>query len=132
MNKFNQLLELPSKTGIKNAHIGGILFGYSQGIRFIFCGIVFYVAAIFINDYQDDPKDTYLAVYIIFMAAMGTGVTISQAPSIAKAKHAGAKIFDIIDEISKIDSRNPEGETKISDGAIELKKVEFKYPSRVN
>ncbi len=90
------------------------------------------MAAIFINDYQADPKDTYLAVYIIFMASMGSGVTISQAPSIAKAKHAGAKIFSIIDEVSKIDCRNQEGEKIIQNGEIELRKVEFIYPSRVN
>lgn len=35
---------------------------------------------------------------------------MSMAPSYAKAKHAASKIFDIIEEKSPIDTRNPKGE----------------------
>lgn len=49
LTKFDALLEEPNNFAIKNAHISGFWFGYSQGIRFIFVGIVFYIAAVFIN-----------------------------------------------------------------------------------
>jgi hypothetical protein len=29
MSKYDQLLEYPNLVGIKNAHLGGFLFGYS-------------------------------------------------------------------------------------------------------
>jgi ABC-type multidrug transport system fused ATPase/permease subunit len=64
------------------------------------------------------------------MSALGTGMTIANAPSIAKAKAAATKIFEIIDEPSKIDTRDTKGETKIEEGLIEFSLVDFKYPSR--
>jgi len=99
------LLLEPNKNGIKVAHISGLWYGYSQGIRFIFIGIIFYIASIFINQHGDDPVDTYIGVYVLFMAAIGTGVSLSCVPSVGKAKQAASTIFEIIDEPSKIDTR---------------------------
>jgi ATP-binding cassette, subfamily B (MDR/TAP), member 1 len=49
LGKFDELLEVPNQQGIKNAHLSGFFFGYSQCIRFIFVGVVFYIASILIN-----------------------------------------------------------------------------------
>ena len=46
LDKYSALLVIPKKAGIKKAHISGLFFGYSQAIRFVFIGIVFYVAAV--------------------------------------------------------------------------------------
>lgn len=72
----------------------------------------------------------YTAVYLLFVSAIGSGVAISQAPSVSKAKNAAIKVFDIIEEPSLIDTRSKEGEKVIKAGEIELKNVDFKYPSR--
>lgn len=57
--------------------------------------------------------DTYIAVYILFTSAIGSGVTMNTIPSIGAAKESGKKIFSIIEEQSKIDSRDPTGEKVI-------------------
>jgi ABC-type multidrug transport system fused ATPase/permease subunit len=97
-------------------------------IRFVFVGFIFWVSTYLIS--ENNPKDTYIAIYIIFVAALGSGIAVSQAPSIGKAKSAAIKVFDIIEEPSKIDTRDPNGEKVIKRGEIEFKKVDFKYPSR--
>jgi ABC-type multidrug transport system fused ATPase/permease subunit len=51
-------------------------------------------------------------------------------PSVKNARNAAKKIFEIIDEPSKIDSRETQGIKKIEAGAIEFKDVNFTYPSR--
>eukprot|EP00347_Sterkiella_histriomuscorum_P018560 403345051 len=130
MNRFDNLLEEPNKVGVRNAHLAGFWFGYSQCVRFFFLAFVFYIASIFIFDYGDKPDDTYIGLYILFVAAIGSGISISQAPSVSKAQNAASKVFNIIEEESKIDTRSTEGERIISDGAIELKNVQFRYPSR--
>ena len=99
-------------------------------IRFIFIGFNFWVSSRFIFEYNDDTENTFIGVYILFVSALGSGISLSQAPSIGKAKHASKKIFGIIDEPSKIDSRESSGETLIKKGEIEFKNVDFKYPSR--
>jgi len=85
LDKFDHLLDQPCRDGIKTGHIGGFYFGYSQCVRFLFVGIVFYIAAVFINDYDETPKDTYIGLYTLFLAALGTGISLSSAPSVGKA-----------------------------------------------
>ena len=130
MTRYDKLLEVPNQIGVRNAHINGFLFGYSQCIRFLFIAFVFYIASLFIYDYGDNADDTYIGVYLLFVSALGSGIAISAAPSMSKAKHAATKVFNIIEDESKIDVRETTGETVIKEGAIELKNVEFKYPSR--
>jgi hypothetical protein len=50
LEMFDNLLEKPNQLGIRNAHLSGFLFGYSQCIRFIFIGIAFYIAAVLIAE----------------------------------------------------------------------------------
>ena len=64
------------------------------------------------------------------MAAIGTGISLSSAPSVAKAKVAAAKIFEIIDESSTIDTRKDGGVKEIKRGEIEFVNADFQYPSR--
>jgi ATP-binding cassette, subfamily B (MDR/TAP), member 1 len=64
------------------------------------------------------------------MAALGTGISLSSAPSVAKAKAAAEKIFTIIDEKSLIDTRLESGIKEIKHGEIEFVNAEFQYPSR--
>ena len=59
------------------------------------------------------------------MAAMGTGISLSSAPSIAKAKAAAEKIFAIIDESSLIDTRSESGIKEVKHGEIEFVDASF-------
>ena len=120
LNKYDQLLTYPRTFGIKNAHISGFYFGYSQCIRFSFVGIVYYIAAIFINNYGENQINTYIGVNTLFVAALGTGISLSSAPSVGKAKSAAKAIFGIIDEPSQIDTREEKGEKVIKRGEIEF------------
>ena len=66
----------------------------------------------------------------MFVGAIGSGVSVSQMPSISKAKDSACKIFGIIEEESQIDSRITKGNKRITTGSIEFKEVNFRYPSR--
>jgi len=64
--------------------------------------------------------NTYIGVNTLFVAALGSGISIASAPSIGKAKEAAKKIFAIIDHKSKIDTRDETGEKVIKRGEIEF------------
>jgi ATP-binding cassette, subfamily B (MDR/TAP), member 1 len=130
LDNYNKLLEEPNRHAIKKAHIQGLLFGYSQCIRFIFIGVVFYIAAVLIFKNGENSVDTYICVNTLFVAALGSGMALSAAPSVNKAREAANKIFSIIDEPSEIDTRDEKGIKVIKKGSIDLVKTEFKYPSR--
>ena len=46
LEKYHRLLEEPNQQGIKRAHFSGLLFGYSQSVRFAFVALSFYFAAL--------------------------------------------------------------------------------------
>jgi hypothetical protein len=62
-----------------------------------------------IYKYGENQENTYIGIYVLFVAALGTGISLSSAPSVSKAKEAASKIFAIIDEKSKIDTRENGG-----------------------
>jgi len=64
------------------------------------------------------------------VAALGTGISLSSAPSLGKAKDAAKAIFGIIDEPSKIDTRDEKGVKEVTKGEIEFVSTDFRYPSR--
>ena len=67
---------------------------------------------------------------MLFIAALGAGITLQSIPSLPKSKESARKIFEIIDTKSKIDPRDKTGESVIKHGDIELVNASFKYPSR--
>ena len=48
LDRYGKLLDRPHEAGVKQAHVQGLFFGYSQSIRLVFIAFVFYVAAIFL------------------------------------------------------------------------------------
>lgn len=105
LNRYRDLLIVPHKAGIKRAHISGLFFGYSQSIRFVFIAFVFYVAAVFVDRYNLNSQRVFTGCYVVFVGAIGSGVSISQMPSISKAKVAAKTVFGIIEEPSSIDPK---------------------------
>ena len=78
--KYHHLLEGPNRQGIKRAHVSGLLFGYSQSVRFVFVALSFYLAALVIEKFGltgDAVNDVFTAVYIMFVGAIGAGVSVS-------------------------------------------------------
>ena len=72
----------------------------------IFLGVVFWVGSVVVRKWGANPADVFIAINIIFSAAMGTGVALSNIPSISKAKQSAGSIFCIIDEKSALDVRD--------------------------
>ena len=95
----------PYAKSLRQAHISGLLLGYSQLIRFFYIGIMFYIAAVLIKHYDLDSRDVFTGVYVIFVGVIGSGSSLSQAPSLSKAQRSAQKIFGIIEERSEIDPR---------------------------
>jgi len=130
LGRYSELLIIPKQAGIKKAHISGLFFGYSQAIRFVFIAAVFYMAAIVLKNNPDLESDkVFTGCYVVFVGAIGCGVSISQLPSMSKAKSAAKLIFGIIEEKPQIDPKQP-GFSDIKTGCIEFKNTYFKYPSR--
>jgi ABC-type multidrug transport system fused ATPase/permease subunit len=60
--KFEILMEEPLNKNVKNAHIAGFIFGYSQSSRMIFMGIIFWIGSVVIVQWGYAPEDVYIAI----------------------------------------------------------------------
>lgn len=130
--KYEQLLDEPASKRIRTSHIAGFFFGYSQAARMVFVGVVFYLGTLAVRKMGQKSDDVFISIWILFSCAMGAGSSMSNVPSVNKAKQSAGKIFEITDERSTLDVRSAT-ETQIKEvkeGKIEFKNVDFKYPSR--
>ena len=82
VNRFQKLLEEPSRKKVKNAHIGGFFFGYSNCARMLFLGIVFLIGSELVRKYSDQSDDIYMSIWILFSTCMGAGIAMSNVPSV--------------------------------------------------
>jgi|694.fasta_scaffold64497_6 ABC-type multidrug transport system fused ATPase/permease subunit len=98
----------------------------------IFIGVVFYLGTIVSRKYKVPSDKVFMSIWILFSCAMGAGSSMSNVPSVKRAKECAGKIFEITDEPSTLDIRDQaaELEKEVVDGRIEFKDVAFKYPSR--
>jgi ABC-type multidrug transport system fused ATPase/permease subunit len=121
LGRYGELLIIPHESGVKRAHVSGLFFGYSQSIRFIFIAFVFYVAWLLIkvNNLTSDQQrqQVFTGCYVVFVGSIGSGVSMSQLPSISKAQNSARKVFGMIEEPTKINPKQ-KGSKAIDAGQI--------------
>ena len=74
VQEYRILQEGPYKAGMKNAHISGFIFGYSQFITNIAFAVLFYFGTIFmLNDSNLTGEDVFVAIFAMFFGAYAAG-----------------------------------------------------------
>lgn len=125
-------MEGPLNKTIKNAHLSGVAFGYSQAGRILFMGLIFYLGTLSVQYFGYDFERVYLSINVIIWAQMGAGMSMSNIPSIQRAKASAKTVFEVMDEKSELDVR--EGSLapiqEVKHGEIKFVNVNFSYPSR--
>jgi ABC-type multidrug transport system fused ATPase/permease subunit len=97
LQKFDAKLDELNKVNSEKHLQAAILAGMSKGMIMFVEGIIFYIAAVlFQNNQVDSGRAVFTAVFSVIFAAMGVGQNSQFMPDMAKAKLAGAGIFDIL------------------------------------
>jgi ABC-type multidrug transport system fused ATPase/permease subunit len=74
----------------------------------IYMGIVYYIGTICIRNWGIGAKNVYLCINVLMQGIMAASVSMSNIPSMGRAKASARKIFSIVDEKSKLDIRDAE------------------------
>ena len=61
MERYENLLTGPKANRVKQAHICGVAWGYSQAVRFFFVGGLFYIGSVLIVEYKLEFKNVFQA-----------------------------------------------------------------------
>lgn len=129
---FDEAQDEPRKEARKKSWLAGIGIGSAQGLTFICWALDFWYGGKLVNAGEISAADVFKTFFIL----VSTGKVIAEAGSmtsdLAKGSKVVASIFSILDRKSLIqgsyEANNNSIETKMT-GRIEMKKVDFAYPS---
>ncbi|KAL0329063.1 UNVERIFIED_CONTAM: ABC transporter B family member 2 [Sesamum radiatum] len=76
-------------------------------------------------------KSVMKSFMVLIVTALAMGETLAMAPDLLKGNHMVASVFEVLDRRTEIVNDVGEEISRV-DGTIELKDVEFSYPSRPN
>ncbi|KAJ4806844.1 ABC transporter family protein [Rhynchospora pubera] len=131
---FEKAQEEPLKTASKKSWVAGIATGCSPCLSFMFWALDFWYGGKLIQSGQISAGDVFKTFFIL----VSTGKMIADAGSmttdLAKGADAVASVFEILDRQSMNPQENPKADNnkleKKIQGRIELRKVDFAYPTR--
>ncbi|KAK4734259.1 hypothetical protein R3W88_008520 [Solanum pinnatisectum] len=130
---FDEAQDEPRKEARKKSWLAGIGIGSAQGLTFICWALDFWYGGKLVNAGEISAADVFKTFFIL----VSTGKVIAEAGSmtsdLAKGSTVVASIFSVLDRKSLIEgshgAKNNSTGTKMT-GRIEMKKVDFAYPSR--
>ncbi|GAB4834763.1 (ABC) transporter [Ancistrocladus abbreviatus] len=124
----SELVE-PSKRSFIRGQIAGIFFGIAQFFIFSSYGLALWYGSVLMGKGLSGFKSVMKSFMVLIVTALAMGETLAMAPDLLKGNQMVASVFEVIDRRSEVMGDDGEELTKV-DGAIELRRVEFSYPSR--
>lgn len=123
---------LPSYTkAINGVLVASLGQGFSAGARMFVNALAYWAGAKFMVAGVLNAGQVQGAIFTTLFMAMGLAQATQNAPSITKAKIAASSIFEIVDRVPPIDTKDSEGLKPTSvKGDVSFEKVEFAYPTR--
>ncbi|CAD5208160.1 unnamed protein product [Bursaphelenchus xylophilus] len=128
--KYTMHLVEPFYSNVRQAHVYGGVFAFSQSIMFFMYAVAFYLGSVFVNDHSMEPVAVYRVFFAIAFCGQSVGQISSFIPDVVKARLAASLLFHLIEFPTAIDSLDTSGKKVIVKGNVQFKNVEFSYPTR--
>jgi ABC-type multidrug transport system fused ATPase/permease subunit len=81
----------------KKCCVSGFMFGISYFLQFVICGLLFYLAAVYINTYNVSAEGSLGAIFLLGFACVSAGNSINYVEDIAGTETAAKNLFGYID-----------------------------------
>ncbi|CAM9148636.1 unnamed protein product [Choristocarpus tenellus] len=115
----------------KRGFMGGVAYGFSQGVIFWAFSILFWFGSILVDDGTVEYRNFFTAMFAVMFGAFGVGQINMDVGEQGEGIQAAARIFALVDEPLVVDPLSIEGATpdKVT-GALNFKNIKFAYPNR--
>ncbi|KAJ4952927.1 hypothetical protein NE237_029759 [Protea cynaroides] len=129
IDQYARELEEPSKCSFRRGQLAGIAYGVSQFFIFSSYGLALWYGSVLMGKEISSFKSVMKSFMVLIVTALAMGETLALAPDLLKGTQMLASVFDLLDRKTEIAGDLGEEVTRV-EGIIELKDVEFSYPSR--
>lgn len=131
LSLFGKELHIPQQLSLQRSQSSGILFGLSQLALYGSEALILWYGAHLVNKGLSTFSKVIKVFVVLVITANSVAETVSLAPEIIRGGEAVGSVFSILDRTTKIDPDDPEAEpVETLRGDIELRHVDFSYPSR--
>ncbi|XP_057835072.2 ABC transporter B family member 19 [Cryptomeria japonica] len=131
LNLFGKELKLPQTQSLKRGQLAGILFGISQLTLYGSQALILWYGSRLVQNGTSTFSRVIKVFVVLVITANSVAETLSLAPDFVRGGEALSSIFSILDRGTKIEPDDEDAEhIEETKGEIELKHIEFAYPSR--
>uniref|UniRef100_M4DRJ2 ABC transporter B family member 2-like n=1 Tax=Brassica campestris TaxID=3711 RepID=M4DRJ2_BRACM len=125
-----ELLE-PSKRSFRRGQTAGLFYGISQFFIFSSYGLALWYGSTLMDNKISSFKSLMKTFMVLIVTSLAMGETLALAPDLLKGNQMIASVFEILDRKGQLVGETSEELTNV-EGTIELKGIQFSYPSRPN
>ncbi|MED6205610.1 ABC transporter B member 19 [Stylosanthes scabra] len=131
LSVFCHELRVPQMISLRRSQTAGILFGISQLALYASEALILWYGAHLVSKGVSTFSKVIKVFVVLVITANSVAETVSLAPEIVRGGEAVGSVFSILDRHTRIDPDDPDAEPVESiRGEIELRHVDFAYPSR--
>ncbi|XWS30268.1 hypothetical protein CRYUN_Cryun24cG0102000 [Craigia yunnanensis] len=131
LSLFCHELRVPQMRSLRHSQTSGLLFGLSQLALYASEALILWYGAHLVSKGFSTFSKVIKVFVVLVVTANSVAETVSLAPEIIRGGEAVASVFSILDRSTKIYPDDPEAEpVETIRGEIELRHVDFAYPSR--
>ncbi|OVA18006.1 ABC transporter [Macleaya cordata] len=129
---FSSNLRIPLKRCFWKGQIAGSGYGVAQFLLYASYAIGLWYASWLVKHGISDFSKTIRVFMVLMVSANGAAETLTLAPDFIKGGQAMKSVFDLLDRKTEIEPDDPDSTTapETIRGDVELKHVDFAYPSR--
>ncbi|KAL3624170.1 ABC transporter B member 19 [Castilleja foliolosa] len=128
---FSHELRLPQRRSLRRSQSSGFLFGLSQLALYGSEALILWYGAHLVSKGLSTFSKVIKVFVVLVITANSVAETVSLAPEIIRGGEAVGSVFSILDRSTRIDPDDTEADPVESiRGEIELRHVDFAYPSR--
>ncbi|KAJ9683662.1 hypothetical protein PVL29_019296 [Vitis rotundifolia] len=131
LSLFCYELRVPQMQSLRRSQTSGLLFGLSQLALYASEALILWYGSHLVSKGASTFSKVIKVFVVLVITANSVAETVSLAPEIIRGGEAVGSVFSILDRSTKIDPDDSEAEPVESiRGEIELRHVDFSYPSR--
>ncbi|XP_015970133.1 LOW QUALITY PROTEIN: ABC transporter B family member 1-like [Arachis duranensis] len=131
LQAYSSALKVAQKLGYKTGFAKGMGLGATYFVVFCCYALLLWYGGYLVRHHATNGGLAIATMFAVMIGGIGLGQSAPSMAAFTKARVAAAKIFRIIDHKPRIDKNSESGlELETVTGLLELKNVNFSYPSR--